>query len=351
MEVKGALKPVHAAAGSFGFASIGSGLQMRLVRLYAVIGALNAGSWGWALVAFQAQPSLIGVALLVYGLGLRHAVDADHIAAIDNVTRKLMQDGQFPTSVGFFFALGHSFIVILVAVAVARMVVSVGDIRGLQAAGGVISTSVSTLFLFGIAAMNIVTFQSVVAQYRASRGATDSVPCVDAPLRGAGIVSRLCRPLFRLVAHEWQMLLIGFLFGLGFDTATEVAMFAVSATQAASAVPLHALLVLPVLFAAGMTLVDTTDGVMMLGAYGWAMADPGRKLRYNMAITLISAAAAIGIGSIEAAGLWPGATVAAGGLRQAIAALNCHFNQLGIAMIILFSLAWAISRFAYHTTR
>jgi high-affinity nickel-transport protein len=351
LDAKGALKPVHAAAGSLGLTPGGGGLQTRLVRLYAVVGALNGGSWGCALVAFQAQPSLIGVALLVYGLGLRHAVDADHIAAIDNVTRKLMQDGQFPTSVGFFFALGHSTLVILVAAAVARMVVNVGDIRGLQAAGGVISTGVSTLFLFGIAAMNTATFLSVVVQYRASRGATGSAPCVDTPLRGAGIVSRLCRPLFRLVAHEWQMFLIGLLFGIGFDTATEVAMFAVSATQAAHAVPLHALLVLPVLFAAGMTLVDTTDGVMMLGAYGWAMADPERKLRYNMAITLISAAAAIGVGSIEAAGLWPGATVVAGGFRRTIAALNCHFNQLGIAMIILFALTWAISRFAYRATR
>jgi high-affinity nickel-transport protein len=324
---------------------------VRLVRLYAVLAALNAGSWGWALAVFHAQPSLIGVALLVYGLGLRHAVDADHIAAIDNVTRKLMQDGQRPTSVGFFFALGHSTLVLLVAAAVARMAVNIGDIRGLQAAGAMISAGVSTIFLFGIAAMNTHTFLTVVAQYRAVRNATAGTPTVAAPLGSRGMVSRICRPLFQLVTYEWQMFPIGFLFGLGFDTATEVTMFAVSATQAAHAVPLHALIVLPVLFAAGMTLVDTTDGVMMLGAYGWAMADPGRKLKYNMAITLISAAAALGIGCIEAIGLWPGADVAVGGFWQTIAALNSHFNQLGVAIIMLFALAWAISRVAYRITR
>jgi high-affinity nickel-transport protein len=337
--------------GPIGIAYRLGGLKPRLVRLYAIVGLLNVGSWGWALAAFQAHPGLIGMAPLVYSLGLRHAVDADHIAAIDNVTRKLMQDGQRPTSVGFFFALGHSTLVILMAAAVARMAVSVGDVRGLQAVGSLISTGVSTVFLFGIAAMNTAALMSVVGRYRASRRATGLVLRTDTSHRGGGIVSQLCRPLFRLVSRDWQMFPIGFLFGLGFDTATEVAMFAVSATQAAHALPLHSVLVLPVLFAAGMTLVDTTDGVMMLGAYGWAMADPDRKLRYNMAITLISAAAAIVVGSIEAAGLWPSAAAAAGGFFQAIATLNSHFNQIGIAMIVVFSLTWAISRIAHRAAR
>jgi high-affinity nickel-transport protein len=214
-----------------------------------------------------------------------------------------------------------------------------------------ISTGISTIFLFAIAAMNTATLLSVIAQNRASRGATTVAPGMATPHRGGGIVARLCRPLFQLVSRDWQMFLIGFLFGLGFDTATEITMFAVSATQAAHAMPLQTLLVLPMLFAAGMTLVDTTDGVMMVGAYGWAMADPDRKLRYNMTITLVSAAAALLVGTVEAAGLWPGATEAAGGFWRAIGTLNSHFNQLGVAMIVFFSVTWAISRFAYRATR
>ena len=327
-------------------------LRARLLTIYAVLAALNIGAWLWALVAFHDQPALLGVALLIYGLGLRHAVDADHIAAIDNVTRKLMQEKQRPVAVGFFFAMGHSLIVIVVAVAVAGAATMLGNFQSFQNVGGTISTSVSALFLLAIAVMNIVIFSSIYKSYRRVRaGGAYVEEDLDILLNNRGFLARIFRPLFRLVTKSWHMLPLGFLFGLGFDTATEVAMFGVSAAQAAKGVPIEAILVLPVLFAAGMSLVDTTDGVMMLGAYDWAFVKPIRKLYYNMTITLVSVVVAVLIGGIEALGLISDKLGLSGGFWDGIGTLNDNFNNLGFVIIGVFLAAWVISYVIYRTKK
>ena len=323
-------------------------LKARLVTIYSVLAVLNVGAWLWAFIAFQDKPALLGVALVIYGLGLRHAVDADHIAAIDNVTRKLMQNGQRPVSVGFFFALGHSTIVIIVAAAVAGAASLLGSFQSFQDIGGTISTSVSALFLLAIAAMNIVIFFSIYKSYRRVRaGGAYVEEDLDLLLNNRGFLARIFRPMFKLVTQSWHMFPLGFLFGLGFDTATEVAMFGVSAAQAAKGVPFEAILVFPVLFAAGMSLIDTTDGVMMLGAYDWAFVKPIRKLYYNMTITLVSVLVAVLIGGIEALGLISDKLGLSGGFWDGVLTLNDNFNNLGFAIIGVFIAAWAISYAVY----
>ncbi|MBP1849047.1 HoxN/HupN/NixA family nickel/cobalt transporter [Rhizobium halophytocola] len=327
-------------------------LKARLVIIYAFLAVLNIGAWIWALLAFRDTPAMLGIALVIYGLGLRHAVDADHIAAIDNVTRKLMQMKQRPVSVGFFFALGHAAVVVIVAVAVALATSMLGRFESFREVGGVISTSISALFLFVIAAMNIVIFVSIYRSYRRIRaGGTYVEEDLDMLLANRGILSRIFKPMFRLVTRSWHMFPLGFLFGLGFDTATEVAMLSMSASQAANGMPLEAILVLPVLFAAGMSLIDTTDGVMMLGAYEWAFVKPMRKLYYNMTITLVSVLVALLIGGVEALGLIGDKLGFSGSAFDAVQALNDNFNNLGFAVIGVFLAAWLISWVIYKLRR
>ena len=313
------------------------GLRARLVVVYGVLALLNIGAWAWALVGFRDQPTLIGIALLIYGLGLRHAVDADHIATIDNVTRKLMQGGARPVAVGFFFAIGHSTLVIVVAALVASATTMLDSFERLKGIGGTISTGISALFLLAIALMNVVIFVSIYRTYRRVRaGGAYVEEDLDMLLSNRGFLARIFRPLFRLVTKSWHMFPLGFLFGLGFDTATEIAMFSISATQAANGVPITALLVFPVLFAAGMSLVDTTDGVMMLGAYEWAFVKPMRKLTYNMTITLVSVVVAVLIGGIEALSLLQSQFGLEGGVWDGIATLDDNFTNLGFAVIAVF---------------
>ncbi len=327
-------------------------IRARLVVIYGVLAVLNIGTWLWAFAAFHDRPALLGVALLIYGLGLRHAVDADHIAAIDNVTRKLRQEGKRPVAVGFFFALGHSTVIVAVAVAVAAAATAIAGVEGFKGIGGTISTGVSALFLFMIAAMNIVIFVAILRSYRRVRaGGAYVEEDLDVLLNNRGLLARLFRPLFRLVSSSWHMLLLGFLFGLGFDTATEIAMFGVSAAQAAHGLPVGAILVFPALFAAGMSLVDTSDGVIMLGAYEWAFVRPVRKLYYNMTITLVSVVIAVLIGGIEALGLIGDKLGLAGGVWGAVGMLNGNFNSLGFVVVGVFVAAWAISYFIYRMKR
>ena len=319
-------------------------LRARLLGIYGILGALNLGAWIWALAAFHDRPALLGIALLVYGLGLRHAVDADHIAAIDNVTRKLMGENKRPVSAGFFFALGHSTIVILVTAAVAGATTMLGTFQSFRETGGTISTVVSAVFLFAIAAMNIVVFFSVWRSYRQVRaGQSYVVDDLDILLNSRGILTRLFRPLFRLVTKSWHMFPLGFLFGLGFDTATEVAMFGLSAAQAADGVPLHAILIFPLLFAAGMSLIDTTDGVLMLRAYDWACVEPTRHLRYNMVITLMSALVAVTIGCVEALSLAAEKLGLADGLWDMAGPHNESIKDLGFLIVGAFLFAWGLS--------
>jgi high-affinity nickel-transport protein len=334
------------------FDESGPNLRARLVTVYAVLGVLNVGAWLWALAAFGDNPSMMGVALVIYGLGLRHAVDADHIAAIDNVTRKLMQDRRRPVAVGFFFALGHSAVVVVVTAAVAAAATMLGTFDAIKGVGGLVSTGVSSIFLLAIAAMNLVIFRAVYRSFRRVRaGGTYVDEDLDLLLNSRGFLARIFRPLFRMVSRSWHMFPLGFLFGLGFDTATEVAMFGVSAAQAAKGMPVEAILVFPVLFAAGMSLVDTTDGVMMLGAYDWAFVKPMRKLYYNMTITLVSAAVALLIGGVEALGMIADHLDLRGAFWDGVGALNDNFNDLGFAIIGVFVAAWVLSVAVYRLKR
>ena len=327
-----------------------AGLRRRIIGIYGLLAVINIGAWVWAVAAFQGRPLLLSTALLAYGFGLRHAVDADHIAAIDNVTRKLMQQGRRPVAVGFFFALGHSTVVVLVAAAVAATAQALeGRFETWKQLGGLVSTSVSALFLFLVAGMNIAIFVGVWRVFRQVRqGDRAADHDLALLLDGRGLLTRLFRPAFRLVSSSWHMLPVGFLFGLGFDTATEVSLLGISATEAARNLAIVSILAFPVLFAAGMSLVDTTDGVLMLGAYEWAFVRPIRKLYYNLTITLISILVALLIGGIEALGLLAGRLRLSGGFWTLIGHLNDNFNDLGFAIIGIFAASWAVSMLIYR---
>ncbi len=327
-----------------------SKLRGRLVAIYALLAAANLAVWIWAYAVLHGNAVLFASAFLAYTFGLRHAVDADHIAAIDNSTRKLMQQGQKPVAVGLFFALGHSVVVLLMSVAVGFAAAKVSDsFESLKAWGGVVSTLASAIFLFLLAAFNIVVLVSVWRTFQAvKRGEKFSEDDFDLLLNSRGFLARLFRPLFRIVTRSWHLFPIGFLFGLGFDTATEVALFGISATQAANGASFAILLVFPALFTAGMTLIDTTDGVLMLGAYGWAFMKPVRKLYYNLTITAVSVVVAVLIGGIETLGLVSDTFRLEGAFWDAIGSLNENFGVLGYVIIGVFAAAWLISIVIYR---
>lgn len=326
------------------------GLRGPLIGMYALLIAANVAAWLWAILLFRNQPVFLGTAFLAYSFGLRHAVDADHIAAIDNVTRKLMQDGKRPVSVGLFFALGHSTVVILAAAGVAATAIIFSDrFEQFKNMGGVISTSVSVLFLFIIATANLIILRSVWRTWRDVRAGGRYVDeDFDILLNGRGVLARIFRPLFRLVTSSWHMFPLGFLFGLGFDTATEVALLGISATQAAQGISMWSIMVFPALFAAGMSLIDTTDGVLMLGAYNWAFVKPIRKLYYNLTITLVSVIVAFLVGGIEAFGLIGNKLSLSGWFWDGIGALNRNFNNLGFIVVAVFIAAWIGSILIYR---
>jgi len=324
-------------------------LRGKIIGIFSLLLAANIGVWVWALTALHARPALLGTALLAYTFGLRHAVDADHIAAIDNTTRKLMQTGKRPVAVGFFFSLGHSTIVIGLSIAVAFAAVTLkARFEDMKDIGGVIGTSVSASFLLVLAIVNVLILISVVKTFRrVQRGERLVEEDLDMLLNKRGFLSRIFRPLFRLVSRSWHMYPIGFLFGLGFDTATEVALFGISAAQAADGMSLGTILIFPALFTAGMCLVDTADGVLMLGAYGWAFMKPVRKLYYNITITFVSVIVAVLIGGIEALALIADKLELKGGFWDLVGAASDNFGLLGYAVIGLFVLSWLVSVVVY----
>ncbi len=328
-------------------------LRRSLMGIYTLLIVANILVWALAAFVFRRQPVLLGTALLAYGFGLRHAVDADHIAAIDNVTRKLMQEGKRPVTVGFFFALGHSTVVILAAAAIAATATSLADhFDELKNIGGVIGILVSAIFLFAIATMNLLIFRSVWLTFKhVKNGGAYVEEDFDMLLNQRGFAARIFRPMFRLISQSWQMFPLGFLFGLGFDTATEVALLGISATQAAQGVSIWSIMVFPALFTAGMSLIDTTDGVLMLGAYNWAFVKPIRKLYYNMTITLVSVVVAFVIGGIEALGLIGDQLGLSGWFWGGIGTLNDNFNGLGFIIIGIFIIAWVASVLFYRYKR
>jgi nickel/cobalt transporter (NiCoT) family protein len=328
------------------------GLRGRIAGIYSILIIANLSGWIWAFIAFAHQPVLIATAVLAYSLGLRHAIDADHIAAIDNVTRKLMQEGKRPVTVGFFFALGHSTVVVLASLAVALTANAVSDkLASYREIGGVIGTSASALFLFIIAMANLIVLRGVYRAFRlVERGGEVSEESIDALLHQRGWLARLFRPLFRFVSKSWHLYPLGLLFALGFETASEISLFGLSA-QASNAVSSWSLLIFPALFAAGMTLVDTTDGVLMLGAYGWAYRNPLRKLFYNLTITSVSVLVALVVGGIETLGLIADQFHLRGVFWDTISDLGDNFGALGYGIVALFVVSWGISFLVYRFKR
>jgi high-affinity nickel-transport protein len=324
--------------------------RVKVSILFAILLAANGLCWIWALTAFRPYPVLLGTALLAYTFGLRHAVDADHIAAIDNVTRKLMQAGKRPISAGFFFALGHSTVVILASVLVAFAVnLLQSRFDHFREIGGVIGTGVSAFFLIVIAGANAVILVGLWRMFTAARRGKHLVEQdLDILLSQRGLLGRALRSFFGLIAHSWHMYPLGILFGLGFDTATEISLLGISAAQGSQGLPLWSILVFPALFTAGMALIDTTDGVLMVGAYGWAFVKPIRKLYYNMTITLASVIAALVIGGVEALGLIGTKLGFDGGVWALINTLNENFGALGYLIIAIFVGCWLVSAAIYR---
>jgi len=317
----------------------------KVLQIYGVLLAFNGAAWLWAIVALRHFPVLLGTAFLAYSFGLRHAVDADHIAAIDNVTRKLMQEDKRPVAVGFMFSLGHSTIVLLGSAAIAWTTLTLQHrMDAVREIGGVVSTLLSTGFLFGIAAVNLVVLRSIYRTFvRVRAGEPYVEEDLDLLLGNRGLLARLFRPMFRMITRSWHMYPLGVLFGLGFDTATEIGVLGISAAEAAKGLPFWSILIFPVLFAAGMSLIDTTDNILMLGAYGWAFVKPIRKLYYNMTITSVSVIVALAVGGIEALGLLAGRFHLKGTFWDAITGLNENFGVLGYFIVGLFVVSWAVS--------
>jgi nickel/cobalt transporter (NiCoT) family protein len=285
----------------------------------------------------------VGTGILAYTLGMRHAFDADHISAIDNTTRKLMSEGKRPLSVGFWFSLGHSSVVFALAVLLNFGIRFLdGQVKngtsGLHHWTNIIGTSVSGVFLYLIAVVNLVILVSIVRVFvRIRRGSYDD-GALDEQLNRRGLMNRLFGPFVRKVDAPWKMYPIGILFGLGFDTATEVALLVLSGTAVASGLPFWAILSLPILFAAGMSLLDTVDGCFMNFAYGWAFLRPIRKVYYNLVITVLSVAIALFIGTVELAGLLGQELGLHGGVWAFTEAFN--INTAGFVIAGVFVVVW-----------
>jgi nickel/cobalt transporter (NiCoT) family protein len=326
------------------------GLRSRLLSLYGLVALINVLAWAWALASFWRFPVPLGTALLAYSLGLRHAVDADHIAAIDNVTRKLMRQGERPLSVGFYFSLGHSTVVVLASIGVALAATAFQDrLESMHAIGGLIGTLVSAAFLLAIAGINLTIFRGVLRTFRLVRNGGSYVEeDINLLLANGGLLARFFRPLFAMITQSWHMYPLGFLFGLGFDTATEIGLIGISAAEASKGLPLWSTLAFPALFTAGMTLIDTTDSVLMVSAYGWAFLKPIRKLYYNLTITALSIGVAVVVGGIETLGLIGSRLSLSGQFWETIGRLNENFGLLGYLIVCIFIITWVISVAAYR---
>jgi high-affinity nickel-transport protein len=305
---------------------------LRLSGFACAVAALHVAGWGLFLYYSRTQPALAGLGTLAYSFGLRHAFDADHIAAIDNTTRRFLQQGKRPLGVGFFFSLGHSTIVFLLAAALALGTKSVGSsIPALQSYGTYIGAGVSGTFLWIIGVLNLIVLVDIVRIFRELKHGRYDRERLEERLLDRGFMNRFfVGRFFRLIERSWHMYPLGVLFGLGFDTATEIGLLAIAAGIATNQIPFLAILALPLLFAAGMSLMDTADGAFMSQAYGWAFSSPVRKVYYNITVTSLSVAVALLVGSIE--------------LLQVLGMLNApDFERLGYAIVALFVLTWAAS--------
>jgi nickel/cobalt transporter (NiCoT) family protein len=333
----------------------------RLGSMSAVIVALHL--IGWLTLVFLVEPAQfsvggkafgIGIGLTAYTLGMRHAFDADHIAAIDNTTRKLMNDGQRPLAVGFFFSLGHSSVVFGLAVLLAAgMKTLVGPVRDDSSAlhhyTGLVGTSVSGAFLYLIAIINVVILVGILRVFAQLRRGEYDEAALERHLDNRGLINRVLGRTTKSITKSWQAYPVGLLFGLGFDTATEIALLVLASTSAASGLPWYAILCLPVLFAAGMCLLDTVDGTFMNFAYGWAFSNPVRKVYYNITITALSVAVALLIGSVELLGLFAGEFGWHGAFWDWVSGLN--LNMVGYFIVGMFVVTWAIALLVWRYGR
>nr|QIZ01549.1 HoxN/HupN/NixA family nickel/cobalt transporter [Streptomyces sp. S1D4-11] len=288
----------------------------------------------------------IGIGVTAYTLGMRHAFDADHIAAIDNTTRKLMGEGKRPLSVGFWFSLGHSSIVFALALLLSLGVKALaGPVRDdnsqLHSVTGMIGTTVSGVFLYLIAGINLLILVGIWKVFRQMRTGHFDEAALEEQLDNRGLMNRLLGRLMKSISKPWQMYPLGMLFGLGFDTATEIALLVLAGSGAASGLPWYAILCLPVLFAAGMSLLDTIDGSFMNFAYGWAFSKPVRKVFYNLTITGLSVAVALIIGTVELLGLLAEKLALHGVFWDWVAGLD--LNVLGFVIVGLFFVTWIVA--------
>jgi high-affinity nickel-transport protein len=335
--------------------SFDRGERNRLAAFFGSIGVLHIAGWGLLLAYGANHPGFLALGGLAYTFGLRHAFDADHITAIDNTTRKLLQSGQKPLGVGFFFSLGHSTVVFLIAVAlgfavkwVVQGVVSNGG--ELKSIGGAAGTLVSGTFLVLIGILNLVILLDIIRVYRRMRRGEYDRDSLEHELMAGGLMTRLFGRLFRVINHSWQMYPVGFLFGLGFDTASEVALLAISAGAAAQGLPFAAVISLPLIFAAGMSLMDTADGAFMAKAYSWAFASPIRKVFYNITITSLSVFVALFVGVVELAQVLIRIFHLQGGAFSAIANFDI-LGKAGYVIVAAFVVAWAGALVIYKVRR
>jgi high-affinity nickel-transport protein len=327
----------------------------------ATVIALNVAGWGLMAAAMRSHYHItkteifgVGTGILAYTLGMRHAFDADHIAAIDNTTRKLVSEGKRPLSVGFFFSLGHSSVVFVLALLLNFGFRAVGsEVRDsgstLHSVTGIVGTMVSGTFLFLIAGLNVAVLVSIAKVFRQMRLGRYSDEELEEQLAKRGLMNRFLGPLSRRVDTPWKMYPVGLLFGLGFDTATEIALLVLAGSAVVSGLPFYAVLSLPLLFAAGMSLFDTADGCFMNFAYDWAFARPVRKVYYNMTITGLSVFVAFFVGAVEVLGLIAQQTHLSGGFWGFMQDFN--INTAGFVIVGMFVLTWLVALAIWHFGR
>jgi nickel/cobalt transporter (NiCoT) family protein len=330
------------------------GERRRLGSLFGLVLLLHVLGWGLLLAFTAGQPAFIALGGLAYTFGLRHAFDADHISAIDNSTRKLLAEGKRPVGVGFFFSLGHSSVVFLIAMLIGLAVKSVVDSVAsggghLRALGSVVGTSVSGFFLILIGLLNLLILLDILRLYWRMQRGDYSETSLRQELVAGGLMSRVFGRLFRVVSESWHLYPIGFLFGLGFDTASEVAFLAISAGAAAQHMPILAVLALPLIFAAGMSLMDTADGAFMAKAYTWAFSNPIRKVFYNLTVTGLSVFVALFVGGVELSQLAIDRLRLIGQPWDALGALD--FSNMGFIIVGAFVVTWLVAFAVYKWGR
>jgi nickel/cobalt transporter (NiCoT) family protein len=323
----------------------------RLAALYGCIAGLHVVGWGLFLYYSTRYPALVGLGFVAYMFGLRHAFDADHIVAVDDTVRYMLQKGKKPLGIGFFFSLGHSTVVFALAVTIISLTTAVTQgLPEIRRLGGVIGASVSGTFLWVIGVLNLLVLLDILKVWRQAKTGKHDHAHLEELLSQRGFINRMLGGRLRkFVSHSWQMYPLGALFGLGFDTASEIGLLAMTAGAAAGNLPALAVLALPILFAAGMTAMDTTDGVLMVKAYNWAFVNPLRKIFYNLTITSLSIAVALIIGTIELLQVFIGLLHLEGGLFDFVAALD--FAVLGYVIVGVFIIAWAASVAVWRIAR